>query len=268
MMAWILLILSALTFAKAPTRWNATTEIVEKHEFYQNNEVISKPKNSWEIIFAFIYPDTSLNLHKDCVYYKVPGDGAGILKVKISKPEIPCEKFRYDPGDIEVRDLKSFQFTISKTSVYFHLTYTNFKSDRWDMFLMNNFTAPEIQYSLSSAKLQSPEIIMVASGGEKNEAKENLKGICHDIAEDCSEKLPSVCHKCSEGWFEIPNGCAIGPKFCGVQECGGKNRPACRRGMKYQRNKKTKFVCSEDSSFAYCSKGFSVECEGALAYCR
>lgn len=268
MMALLFSLLTMAVFAAAPLRWESALEIVEKHDFYKNNEVLTKPRGSWEILFAFVYPDTKMNLHKDCLYYRIPGEESGVLKVKTTKKEIPCEKFRFSAGDQEWNDLKSLQYSITPENIFIHLTFTQYRAERWEIMLLNKFSAPEVKLSLSSADYLAPKLMVLAKVNEKLISSKFKDGICHDIAEDCTEKSPSSCHECEQGWYETPNGCSVAPKFCGNQTCGGKNQFACRRGFIYQRSQKKKYECRMDSSFAYCSKGLSVQCEGHLAYCR
>ena len=125
---------------------------------------------------------------------------------------------------------------------------------------------------MSSAEYRSPRVLFLTpyKGKTRNLLQLNSglldKTLCHDIKEDCSEKSASMCSQCANGWFEIPNGCSQGPKYCGAITCGTKNRPACRRGMSFLKQEGSA-DCRIDSSFAYCSKGLRVQCQGSLPYC-
>lgn len=55
---------------------------------------------------------------------------------------------------------------------------------------------------------------------------------CHDVNDECETTQEFTCDRCRYGWFEVvgpecPKG---GPKYCGVNLCGGPKRPACPRG--------------------------------------
>ena len=268
----ILLTLMSSSFADPTWKWAKALKIVEKHEFYTNNEIIKRPVNAWQTLFGVVYNDPNLKTMKDCLYYKVPGDEPGILKLKTIASDRPCEEALYLPGDEEWKDLKALQYSVQENLLSVSLTNAQFQIEKWDVPLVNVFEHPTPKPLMSSAEYRAPKMIFltpyrgtevirpVRSGGLED------KKICHDIAEDCKEISPSVCSECTNGWHEMTNGCVSGPKFCGVQSCGLKGQPACRRGMVYQRVEKT-YSCREDASFAYCANGLSIQCQGHLPYC-
>lgn len=267
-------ILSLVNFSYAdPTwKWTNATTIVEKHEFYKNNEIIVKPKNSWQILFAVVYKDPNLRTLKDCLFYRVPGDEAGVLKLKITTALRPCEDHVFEAGDQEWKDLKALQYSIEEKLLTVNITNAQFHIENWVVPLFNNFKNPVPKPLMSSAEYRAPKVLYLTpyKGSEvlRPERSTGLKDktLCHEISEDCQEKAPSTCSQCEQGWHEIPNGCPVGPKFCGVLACGKKGQHACRRGLKYQRAEKT-YTCRENSTFAYCAKGLAVQCQGNLPYC-
>jgi len=271
MMMIFLIFISNILLADPTWKWTNAIDVVEKHEFYHNNEIIQKPKDVWQTLFAVRYHDSNLKAFKDCVFYKVPGQEAGVLKIKTIAENLKCEQVMYQPGDQEWNNLKAFQFSIQKNLLSLSLTDEKFEITRWDVPLFNVFEKPVPKNLMSSAEYRSARILFLKPykgklviRPEKSKIQ-NLKE-CHMIAEDCSEISPSRCHLCPQGWYEIPNGCGLGPKFCGTITCGTKGAPACRRGYVWQR-KEQSFNCREDSSFAYCGKGLQVQCEGNLPYC-
>ena len=273
-MIWlIMLTLSQFVSADPTWKWANAIKVVEKHEFYLNNEVITKPKNSWQALFAVLYHDSNLVTFKDCVFYKVPGDEPGILKVKTVPAAQKCEEFLYQPGDQEWKNLKALQFSLTDNFLSISITNAKFENEKWDVALFNVFEHPQPKSLMSSAEYRSPKVIYLTpyKGQQKIKPRPAVpltdKKICHNIAEDCKEVSASICTQCPNGWYEIPNGCPVGPKYCGAASCGLKNQPACRRGYKYQRSETTEFRCRDDHSFAYCAKGLTLQCQGQLPYC-
>lgn len=272
MILYFILLLINTVQADPTWKWSNATKIVEKHEFYLNNEIIVKPKDSWQTLFAVLYHDSNLKTFKDCIYYRVPGEEPGILKIKTLEATKKCEEFLYQPGDQEWKDLKALQFSVLDNLMSISLTNDKFQIEKWDVPLFNVFEHPEPKGLMSSAEYRSPKMIYLTPYKGVLQVKPLSavplldKKICHDINEDCTEKAPTVCSQCAQGWYEIPNGCPQGPKFCGVQECGLKNQPACRRGVKWQ-HREYEFNCREDHSFAYCAKGLTIQCQGNLPYC-
>lgn len=271
MITILLVFLSVISWAKAPSQWNNIVSVSEQHEFYKNLEPITKPRDSWQHIFSLNYIDSDLNSFKDCVFYRVPGSDPGSLKIKTLPVAGNCDEFLLSKGDMEVQNIKLLQYAIFESKLNLDINFSDLKSEKWVAIIQGTFKRPEPKAHLSSSEFKSPTIVFLApkKNGEKITYKPFLKAgeICHNVNEDCEVSGPSNCEQCADGWYEIPNGCAVGPKYCGYQPCGGKDQPACRRGMKWQR-KEGPFECRIDSSFAYCSKGLTVQCDGKKAFCR
>lgn len=272
MMVIVAFLMSFIALADAPIHWNHMMSISDRHEFYANNEMIMKPKDSWQTLFAVVYTDLSLKEIKDCVFYRVPGASPGILKFKTILSSDQCDKYILSPGDRETTGIRSLQFSTSPERLIMHMTFPKYRNEKWDIKIVNKFESPAPKMHLSSAEFKSPELIFLAPEKELKSVTltKNLgpHTFCHEINDDCEEMRPSSCSECPEGWYEVPNGCFDGPKFCGRLNCGKKDEPACRRGMVWQRKEEQDFDCRMDSSFAYCAKGLTITCQGKLAYCR
>jgi hypothetical protein len=270
MMALFICALFGLAFAEAPSHWSSAFIISEKHEFYAEDKIIEKPLDSWQILFALVFPDAQLNLQKDCVLFRVPGNDPGELKIKRLPEQVPCETVLFSPGDQEWKEVKDLQYSIRDHILRLSFTLPKLKSESWKVSFLNLNSHPRPEINMSSAEFKSPRAIMLAPGTLFKDIKQgfNLKegDLCHEVSDDCVAGS-SRCLDCPAGWVEFPNGCAQGPKKCGSLECGGKNAPACRKGMRWQRDNR-KFSCSEDRSFAYCSPGLKLECEGPMVICR
>lgn len=268
----LLLLMSLSTLANPSWKWSHAIGVVEKHEFYTNNEIIIKPKDSWQTLFAVLYRDSQMKTFKDCVFYYVPGVESGRLKMKTISSEGRCEDYLFQDGDKEWKDLKAIQFSFQNNFLSLSITNQQFQIERWDVPLFNVYKNPRPKGLMSSAEYRSSGIISLTPYHRQSESRLQKpvalkdKENCHNVSEDCVEKSPSQCTQCEYGWFEIPNGCPQGPKYCGSNTCGTKNKPACRRGMKYQM-KETQLSCREDHSFAFCAKGLRIQCQGNLPYC-
>jgi hypothetical protein len=268
---YLILLFSLNIYAGEPIHWSHLLELSDRHEFYQNHEAIIKPKDSWQTLFGLVYIDRNIQRLKDCVFYRVPGLELGNLKIKTIPAVEKCEDYLLKDGDKEIHDIKSLEFSALNNELKIDLSFADFRSEKWEAHFQTAFTRPVPAMHLSSAELKSPKIILLAPAVDtKMTSNQNFPqdgSLCHDINEDCEEVKPSSCHDCQNGWYEIPNGCRQGPKYCGQHYCGGKDQPACRRGMVWQK-KEINFECRMDSSFAYCSKGLKIFCDGKKAYCR
>lgn len=270
MMGFILLLISTMSFAVTrPLHWSYIVEAKEKHEFYKDFEEIKKPSHSWQALFALVYVDRDLKKIKDCVYYYVPGTDPGKLKIKTLPADTKCEDKLFEPGDLEINDIRKLHFSVSPKEVILDFAVKDASSTRWTAQLQDQYVRPEPALNISSAEFKSPKMILIAPKSVPTPVANQLKDkvLCHNINEDCAEVSPSTCAQCENGWYEVPNGCEKGPKYCGNVNCGGKGEPACRRGLKWQRAE-SEFDCRTDSSFAYCSRGAAIVCEGRKAFCR
>jgi hypothetical protein len=251
--------------------WENVHDVQDKHEFYGNNEAIIKPKDAWQTLFSLVFYDMNTREAKDCVFFKVPGNDAGILKFKTVHVKDSCDSHILEPGEKEITGIKSLQFSITLNEVKISFSNVDFKSENWIIPLRQKSVKKLPEMHLSSAEFKSSKLVFLSSKSVSLSHADSVQkkdhDLCHDINEDCEEVSPSYCLNCRSGWYEIPNGCTQGPKYCGILNCGGKNRPACRRGMRWQRKEST-FDCRTDSSFAYCSKGNFIQCEGKKAFCR
>ncbi len=267
-MIYLFVLISFFADAGSPRKWENAKGIVEKHEFYGNGEIIIKPQNSWQALFALTFLDSNFNLTKDCVYYRVPGDEPGKLKVKAVPFETECNAEILSAGDTEIEQVSGLSFFVEENGVKIVFQH-NKKNEAWSVTTVADWKKPKPKLLLSSADYKSPAIVYLASGASSSKKPEGLKDgiLCHNIASDCQELSPSTCRNCEHGWIEIPNGCVTGPKACGVLSCGGKDQPACRRGIVWQRKEET-FDCRSNTSFAWCSGKLSVTCDGDKAYCR
>jgi hypothetical protein len=264
-------LLISLLWSAEPLHWNYLISLEDRHEFYESSTLIDRPKNSWQVLFSLTYVDKSLNYVKDCVFYRVPGDNPGVLKIKALPFEESCERFIFGTGDQEMTGIKSLQFHLSEKEVTIDFSTSDFKATKWSAIFHTTFDRPEARMHLSSAEFKSPKIIYLAPENiNVKKLKESLiedQKVCHDINDECEEVTSNSCSQCKHGWFEVPNGCPTGPKICGSLDCGKKNGPACRRGNRWQRKDST-LDCRTDSSFAYCGPGLQITCEGRKAFCR
>lgn len=267
----LLALIATFSWANPTLRWLSALEIVEKHEFYSDNEVIQKPKDTWQTLFAVLVIDASGSIKKDCLYYYVPGRIPGELKIKTIAREVSCDSMIFEEGSEKWTGIKALQYATTDKKISVSMTFPEYKTEKWDIQRLNQKIVADPSMSMSSAEFRSGAILYLSPSSEPSSVQipspnNNNKKLCHVIADDCQELSPSTCGDCLQGWYEVPNGCKQGPKYCGIQECGKKHQPACRRGMTWQR-KIIEFDCRRNNSFAYCSKGLKIQCEGSQAFC-
>jgi hypothetical protein len=276
-MKWIfifLLIISHPTYAfnEVIERWGQAYQIQDKHEYYKPFEVLKKPQESWQILFSVKVLSENLTPLKDCVYYYV-SNTEGVLKVKTIEGREKCADYLFQQGDFELKNLRSLQYSV-ENGISLIVTYKDFSFDKWEIKLTGRpkKIVPKLLTSSSHFKIGSSYIllskdVLPADRVKKNQVKQT--GICHHINENCQELTISQCSLCEKGWYEVPNGCPRGPKYCGIDFCGLKGKHACIKGKIALRQKKlVKLNCEENLKYFYCSKGALLQCEGSVAVCR
>ncbi len=256
--------------AERPKHWDHVLDAADRHEFYQNGAPVVKPSDAWQTLFSLAYYDRNLSRQKDCVLYRVPGAEAGILKVVTVSPSQSCDDYFFQNQGLLIEEVRSLRFTVGDSEIWLEGTRGE-RRFRWDIPLASVFTRQPPVAGLSSAEFKAPGFILLAPASPTAQRKLRpfpmKDSLCHGINDDCTEASPSTCGDCESGWYEIPNGCPVGPRFCGVLQCGKKNGPACRRGLRWQREE-VELDCRTNSSFAYCAPGLTVACEGRKAFCR
>lgn len=85
--------------------------------------------------------------------------------------------------------------------------------------------------------------------------------ICHGINGDCKNVVSYRCDECKSGFYEVvdfncPQG---GSKYCGSDQCGEKNQPACPRGYNILETK-LRTLCFDGSPAGFCSPGLKTFC--------
>ena len=193
----LFLFLTSLAWADPTLKWTNAIDVVERHEFYQNHEVIKKPKGSWQTLFGVIYRDSSLRNRKDCLYFRVPGEEPGQLKLKTVNLDVRCETHLFSAGDQEWVGLKAFQFAVLPERLSVSLTLGGYKSERWDVPLMNIFRRPTPKSGMSSAEYRAPKMFFLSpkknNVGETPVKIEKLKDKdpCHEVNDQCQEASSS-----------------------------------------------------------------------------
>ena len=257
-----------VSFAAAPDQWTGALEIVDRHEFYKDDEPIEKPKGSWETLFSVKYAARNLRLIKDCVFYHVPGIDKAELRIKTVTASVACDIRAAGIKENSWKDLEAVTFSANPSEAKLHLRYSKTKTETWSVEIPKQRAVVEPKLLESSSDFKTSSILFLAKTRDDSPVESLKDGeACFKVSELCEPLASSQCHLCSNGWYEIPTGCKSGPKFCGSIDCGSKNQPACLRGKRYQR-RAAQYECRRDSSFAYCQKGLTIQCEGNLAYCR
>ena len=264
----LLLFICQVSFAASPEQWTAALEIVDRHEFYKDDEPIDKPKGSWELLFSVKYPSRDLRMIKDCVFYRVPGLERAELRLRTLPASTACDLNAPSIQETAVSELESVIFSANTSEAKLHLRFSKTKSETWSVELPAHGQAQAPGLLDSSSGVRSASVVLLSKLRDDSKALILKDGeACFKVSELCQPTSASQCHLCATGWYEIPTGCKSGPKYCGSIDCGTKNQPACLRGKKYQR-KNAEYECRRDSSFAYCQKGLTIQCEGNLAFCR
>lgn len=235
-------------------------ENLEVHEFYQDNELITKPLDAWQTIASFSVSNRDLSLSKICLNYRPASGAQGVFRVEIMELSKSCAS----AGKIiyQIDNLFGVQFQRGENFriVFSHQDYS---MSSWIIKSVSKKRKLELLDTPDKAWGESVLFLSEASSPQPLLADGSR---CLTVLDDCTVKGPSTCHQCENGSLEAPNGCLIAPRYCSSAECGTKGNPACRRGVKFL--KQRVLDCRRDSSFAFCAGEATVGCQGQEVWCH
>lgn len=258
-MIHLMLFLFALTSFALPDALISRYELIETHEFYQDNELIQRPLDAWQAIAAFSTVNTDLSLSKVCLKYYLKSQTEGTFRVEKKSMTENCS----GAGEIisEIKNLRGLQF---QRTPHFKITFTyqNFSTSEWNISLRKK---NDLRL-LETPDRHLDETVLFVSSGSENTGLLKDGTQCLKVLDDCTVEGTSVCHQCENGFLEAPNGCLISSQYCLKGSCGKKGGPACRRGVKFLR--KRVLDCRTDASFAFCEAGSTPVCQGQEVWCH
>lgn len=258
MSALLIIFISFFSYA-FPKELFSVYEKLEVHEFYKDNELITRPVDAWQNIASFSISNSDLSISRLCLKYRPSSEAKGTFRIELMPLANKCQ----EEGKIiyEQEALLGIQF---QRDPDFKITFSHkdFSTTTWTIKTIKKKGSLEL---LSTPEKLWGEKILFLS--EHSDSQTLLKDgtQCLKINNDCTVEGESLCQQCENDSLEAPNGCLIGPRYCSSAECGNKGSPACRRGVRFQN--KRNLDCRVDMSFAFC-KGESVpSCQGQEVWC-
>ena len=260
--------------------WGAR-EIVDLYPNHESFQLIEKPEGAVQAMMGLVLFNNKLEVYKECLAYEIPLRGEmGSVFLTTTSALTPCEEVIAIGKREHILNVRSLSFSLNDSNLILRFSDDKFRSRDISISLplLKKNKKPEKLQSLVQRKW-GRSLIVLQSNREESFKQPALLGkfedvwgsntlsLCENVSEDC-ERSVSQCDQCRFGYFEIPNGCVQGgPKYCGVDQCGMKGMPACKRGFLYQNQTQEKMDCRTDASFAFCKKGLRVRCQGNLAIC-
>lgn len=236
---------------------NAITNL-ELNSRYTNKGIIKTPLNTW--ISLLSYKENNI---KRCLFYKTPfKDKLGVLKIT------SVRKGKCDPFAKELIYTKSLEELSINYLSGDHVENSNILelvflmgSERKKLEIpLLNYEVPK-KYKRYDNQLNSSFVDDVAFGDFL--VKKTLKDgqLCHGVNSSCQDVVANNCDLCENGAVEVvdfncPQG---GSKYCGQNNCGKKNEPACPRGYKVLGSKLAS-LCFDGSPAGFCEPGLKTYC--------
>lgn len=239
------------------------TSIYERltvHEFYKDNELITHPADAWQVIASFSTVNSDLSLSKVCFKYRPAKEAEGIFRVE----SMPLDGNCNDSGHkiFEQHSLYGIQFQ-RRPDFKVIFSHKDYSTNSWTI----KTKTPKSELEL----LDTPdkfwgESVLFLSDNKFSVPLLSDGTMCLKVKDDCTVEGVSSCHQCENGSLEAPNGCLVGPRYCSSFECGTKGNPACRRGVKFL--KQRVLDCRRDHNFAFCAEDTIPTCQGAEVWCQ
>lgn len=210
------------------------------------NTKITKPLNAWILLFES---------SKRCFFYKTPfREKLGHLKLTEKK-----DKCSYDREALyENKKVEYLQFRVVSDNLDDLKIRVEINNVQTTYRLLNSQFKDEDKLSfLPKSYLRDVFVDRFENEKEKLGADE----ICHGVNSNCQDVIGYRCEKCPSAFYEVvdfncPQG---GSKYCGVDECGKKNKPACPRGYEIL-GTKLKSLCFDGSPAGLCGPGLQTFC--------
>jgi hypothetical protein len=211
--------------------------------------LIDRPKGIEIFLFQNSYLDLTNTKHiTNCVYYKIPfkntlGELAILEKKELEKcPENSMGEAQEVLNDIEKLEIfyqnftLKFKINIKKVDYDFEFPLYNIKGPSKHLRFHNEDEAKlKSGMILLQSDLNSSKSYMNYYLGKKDDSFAEKTSIqCLKVDKDCQTIGEDFCQHCRFGSYEVidfhcPQG---GSRFCGKNNCGKKNEPACIRGLK------------------------------------
>ncbi|MFA5583959.1 MAG: hypothetical protein WDA09_07065, partial [Bacteriovoracaceae bacterium] len=102
-----------------PQELTAAYERLSVHEFYRDNELITRPEDAWQVISSFSAVNSDLSLSKLCLKYKPSREPKGVFRVESMSLDEDCGndgKIIYEQGSlhgVQIQRDPDFKITFS-----------------------------------------------------------------------------------------------------------------------------------------------------------
>ena len=250
-----LLLASFSLFFILSCRPKKTISDLERFFVYENikfnhpekmNQNIVRPLNAWVVLFESKFK---------CFYYRT-AFRKRLGHIKLTRKKDKCD---YEDSAIyEDRRVDSIK-------------YIKISTNQDDLKIRLEINNEEITYRLLNTELNSKKEITLLDQSYlsdifvdrdiKNIKKLGDLEICHGVNSNCQDVVGYRCERCPGSFYEVvdfncPQG---GSKYCGVEDCGKKNKPACPRGYEVLETK-LKSLCFDGSPAGFCGPGLQTFC--------
>jgi hypothetical protein len=220
---------------------------------------LKKPVGFPFLVFKISYlNDASTNLETECFYFRAPYKSElgelSLIKLKEGPlcPEVSAAE------DVIYKNIKSFKITNKKFELDFDI---DGKLISLPLYNISHVSIPErFKPEIQNKLLNGFRLINLSA--EESGTKNNYIGsynqryslntaiLCKKVNDKCEVIGEEFCHRCKFGSFgvedyECPNG---GSRYCGINHCGEKGEPACKRGASTK----------EDSNDGICNIGLAT----------
>lgn len=241
------------------------------YQIFEQGE-ITHPPRSWLPLAEFVIHQNG-HLGKLCLVYRVPHskEVKGTLRLIQKELENSCrygheQEYLFEIDNIHKLVIKKTQeneleFNIDKKKIQIMLAQklgaNLYNKSKFSQSLRNGFYPGVIWLGVQGPAIRE---LSVKNLPERVSFRK-VEGfdVCHLVDENCKSQTRNLCHQCPFGFYEVPHpNCPQGgTKICGLNECGGKNQPACIKQVK-----KEKDYCRLESPLGFCQQGLELRCHG------
>lgn len=242
-----------------------TKSIKFSHSDYNNGESIDRPYNTKVLLITFS--------NGYYIEYKIPQRGLsnGVITLQNQKKEnlysldeVHSLKIEYEINSEKNKNTKthySFSYIRNKKRLKYSYALYNLIQASREKYELNDTSAsigliPGLSLNLTDKCIEDI--------GKRNDSYiESRITFCHRVDKKCNNITKNTCNKCKFGFYEVVDfSCSQGgSKICGINNCGKKGEPACKRSGISNMNPIMNF-CYDGSPAGFCQPGLLTICDG------
>lgn len=252
-----------------------STYDIKVNKIIKYNSPLLHPAGTWINIATFKTLNQHFRKNRDyCLNFRIPfKEKLGVL-VFVAKKSSTCNDYFYKKNKIKMTKIKELSLNLAAKTFNISITTTTNKL-KSSIPLINIKTPTQFKrYATATTQYFYPGLSVGMTRSRpitlhtKTKSKEINNGeICHPVDNKCKKKSKNNCHLCSGASYMVINNACSGSyiKYCGIDDCGKKNKSACLKGTPVAKKNAKSIVdhCLQAEKIAFCAPSLVPQCDAS-----